>query len=155
VLSAFFLHDRHDRGVRLHGIGTGADRLRSPPAGPVAQASERSLLKPHWHGDPSDKDPPTAFPHTGLAYNPSDFAHHLTRRARGMPFWWVPWVCFGWTLASRDHCPGVLLPPDMTVLRSRCSGDLAPANSSCTARTHAQLLHLACALSKASHARQG
>ena len=66
----------------------GSDRLRvTPTSDPAVEASDHAREGVHWHGAPSDPDPLTAFPHTGLPYNPSDFAHHLTRRARGMPFW--------------------------------------------------------------------
>lgn len=68
---------------------TGSDQLRVTPTGVPAEPSD-ALGSGHGHGlsiTGTDPDPATAFPHTGLPYNPSDFAHHMTRRARGLPFW--------------------------------------------------------------------
>ena len=99
-----------DRGVWLHVDGAyGAAALAAPSARPLFDGVEHAdslIVDPHkWLFAPFDscallyRDPEAAYAaHSHHAsyleilqmnkqWNPSDYAIHLTRRARGLPFW--------------------------------------------------------------------
>jgi len=99
-----------DRGLWFHVDGAyGAAALLAPSARPFFQGVERAdsfVVDPHkWLFAPFDcaallyRDPALAREvhtqkasyldvfHTETAWNPSDYAYHLTRRARGLALW--------------------------------------------------------------------
>jgi aromatic-L-amino-acid decarboxylase len=99
-----------ERGLWFHVDGAyGAAALFSPTARPLLEGIERAdslVIDPHkWLFAPFDcagliyRDPPLAKAvhtqdasyldpiHQGRDWNPSDYAYHLTRRARGLALW--------------------------------------------------------------------
>ena len=120
----------HDLAVWLHVDGAyGGAGLAAPSARPHYAGIERCdsfIVDPHkWFFAPFDccallyRDPTVAkaahtqkaeyldvLQHDDTDWNPSDYAHHLSRRARGLPFWFS--LATHGTDAYRDAIEGTL-----------------------------------------------